>query len=122
MALDTDGHQWKQLAIATSFRSAGPKVGSRCQVGTYHLQTTVQVRPARPQTSTAPSTRETTDARGSFPESGTRTELVGEPAHPGLGPACPPDPAPARVRQPWEPGKLCPAGRPLPAGLCCSWS
>ena len=58
MALDTDGHQWKQLAIATSFRSARPKVGSRCQVGTYHLQTTVQVRPARPQTSTAPSTRE----------------------------------------------------------------
>lgn len=35
-------------------------------------------------------------------------------------PACP-TPALARVRQPWEPGKPCPAGRPLPAGLCCSF-
>lgn len=113
MALDTDGRQWRQPAIATSFRSAGPKVGSRCEVGTYHLQTTVQVRPARLQTSMAPSTSETTDARGSLPESGTRAEPVGEPARP--------TPAPARVPQPWEPSKLCPAGRPSPAGLCCSW-
>lgn len=72
MALDTDGCQWRQPVTSTRFRTAGPKVGSHCEVGTYHLQTTVQVRPARPQMSVAPSTRETTDARGSLPESGTR--------------------------------------------------
>lgn len=61
--------------------------------GTHHQQMAVQVRPARTQTSRAPSVMDTRDAFGSLPESGVRT-AVREP--PGRRTAAP-VPEPIRV-------------------------
>lgn len=56
---------WK---TSTASRPGRPRTRA-----TYHLQITVQVRPARPPTSRAPNAMDTKDAFGSLPESGART-------------------------------------------------